>query len=203
MTLKASAWKRSRTKYLLCLCLATATGCAAGIQDMNYCVTNKVRADMSWYSNTSFSERRELGPDYARGFKQGFYDAANGKGCELPAVPPPCYWAPKYQTCEGQQAVQCWYRGYRTGAAVAQGDGISAYNEVPVGPCAPQINTTGCQGCYSPPACATNCGQCSVCVSQAEAMPIDEGMVVPPASTIPSTNAPAAPALPTLPTPTY
>jgi hypothetical protein len=129
------------------------------LQDWHYCATNKARAEFAYLGATDFTQRRELGNDYGHGYKSGFYDAATGKGCKAPAVPPPCYWSTSYQNCEGQLAIQDWYRGYECGVAAAQAKGYAAVHAVPTGPCAPVINETGCLGCSSPDYC--NRGTCS------------------------------------------
>ncbi|MEZ6074645.1 MAG: hypothetical protein R3C56_02910 [Pirellulaceae bacterium] len=41
--------------------------------------------------------------------------------------------------------------------AASEGKGFPAFHDVPVGPCAPRVNSSGCQGCYSPDYC--ECGQ--------------------------------------------
>ena len=149
---------RALTGQLCCLMVASSMGCAsvAGLQDTQYCLANKTRAEISWLTCNDWKQRWDLGSDYAAGYKKGFYDAATGRGCKVPAVPPPCYWSSKYQDCEGQEAIACWYRGYQCGAAAAQSKGYPSFHDVPVGPCAPAVNMTGCQGCYSPDNCACN-----------------------------------------------
>ncbi len=142
-------------RYLLALAVASLgfSGCAANMQDLHYSVVNKTRAEYSWYSSTSFSDRWNCGSDYAYGYKSGYYDAATGRGCVLPAVPPPCYWSTKYQCCEGQQHIQDWYRGYQCGVAAAQGTGYPSFHHVPKGPQAPVLNKEGCGACYGPTGC--------------------------------------------------
>jgi hypothetical protein len=146
------------TGQLCCLLVASSIGCAtgAGLQDAQYCLAQKTRAEISWLTCNDWQERWDLGSDYGAGYKKGYYDASTGRGCKLPATPPPCYWGTKYQSCEGQQAIASWYRGYQCGAAAAQGEGYPSFNGVPTGPCAPSLNNTGCQGCYSPANCPCN-----------------------------------------------
>ncbi len=151
-----------RTSGLLLVLLAgsTVTGCSgfASMQDLHYSWTNKHRASSAWLCQTTSAQRRDLGNDYAKGFKQGFYDASTGRGCKTPAVPPPCYWSTKYQCCEGQKCIQDWFCGYQCGVVASEGKGFPSFHDVPVGPCAPTINSSGCQGCYSPAYC--ECGGC-------------------------------------------
>lgn len=142
-------------RHLLLLACSTLglSGCTASLQDLHYSVVNKTRAEYAWYSNTSLGDRWNHGSDYAHGYKMGYYDAATGKGCALPAVPPPCYWSTKYQCCEGQKHIQDWYRGYQCGVAAAQGSGYPYFHSVPVGPQAPIVNKDGCGACYGPTGC--------------------------------------------------
>ena len=142
-----------RKILLMALSSLGLTGCAASLQDLHYAAVNKTRAEYSWYSKTSLSDRWNCGSDYAYGYKSGYYDAATGKACTLPAVPPPCYWSTKYQCCDGQKQIQDWYRGYQCGVAAAQGTGYPSFHDVPIGPQAPVINKDGCGACYAPTGC--------------------------------------------------
>ena len=151
---------------LLAAGVASVAGCSgfASMQDWQYQWTNKHRASVAYASHATAAERREQGSDYGDGFKKGFYDASTGRGCKTPAVPPPCYWAPKYQSIEGQECIQNWYRGYQCGVAAAEAAGFPAFHEVPVGPCAPRTNSSGCQGCYSPDYCECGHGSGETCL---------------------------------------
>ncbi|MBI1310289.1 hypothetical protein GC176_03200 [bacterium] len=60
-----------------------------------------------------------LPQDYKRGYTQAFIDVANGESGEVPAVPPPRYWNTAYRSERGRKAADCWFDGYRTGAADA------------------------------------------------------------------------------------
>ncbi len=142
-----------RKLLLMALSSLGLCGCAASWQDLHYAAVNKTRAEYSWYSSTSMSDRWNCGSDYAYGYKSGYYDKATGKACTLPAVPPPCYWSTKYQCCEGQKHIQDWYRGYQCGVAAAEGSGYPYFHDVPMGPQAPVINKDGCGACYAPTGC--------------------------------------------------
>ncbi len=139
---------------IVLLGLSAFTGCA-GLQDTEYAFSNWTRAECYWLSSGTFSERNQHSSDYAKGWKKGFYDAAMGRACNDPAVPPPCYWSAKYQSCEGRNAIQDWYSGYRTGVAVARSKGYPSFHDVPVGLCAPVINKSSCTSCFSADKC--NC----------------------------------------------
>lgn len=175
-------------RYLLLLALSSISfaGCAASLQDFHYSVVNKSRAEYAWLTNTSFGERWDYGSDYACGYKSGYYDASTGKGCVLPAVPPPCYWSTKYQSCEGQKQIQDWYRGYQCGVAAAQGSGYPFFHNVPVGPQAPVVNKDGCGMCYAPPCCL--CENTAAPAATAAGLPLMPGS---PAATAMANNLPA------------
>ncbi len=142
-----------RWYMLLAVTSLTFSGCAAALQDFHYTVVNKTRAEYAWLKCTSMADRWNAGSDFAHGYKSGFYDASTGKGCVTPALPPPCYWSTKYQSCEGQQQIQCWYRGYQSGVAAAQGYGYPSFHSAPLGPEAPTLNQNGCGACYGPTGC--------------------------------------------------
>lgn len=57
--------------------------------------------------------------DYKMGFRQAFVDVAHGSDGELPAVAPPVYWNTHFRNDSGQRRAECWFAGYRAGAAAA------------------------------------------------------------------------------------
>jgi hypothetical protein len=70
--------------------------------------------------------------DQERGFEEGFVDylIAGGTG-HPPPLPPRRYWKAKFQTPDGQLAVQQWFRGYEHGAAVAEASGLRSLVTLP------------------------------------------------------------------------
>ena len=133
------------------------SGCSgfAGLQDLHYSCVNKSRAAVAWRDCHDTEQRRCLGGDYEAGFKAGYFDAATGKDCQMPATPPPKYWSTRYQCCDGQTAIQNWFKGYQSGMATAESAGFSGFHEIPVSLTAPVLNKTSCGTCYSPDPC--NC----------------------------------------------
>jgi hypothetical protein len=71
-------------------------------------------------------------PDFAAGFTDGYYEYlyAGGNGAP-PPVPPRHYWNDAWRTELGQQAINEWYSGYRTGAEVAMSYGRREIATVP------------------------------------------------------------------------
>jgi hypothetical protein len=166
----------SKTMQKVLLLLLTATvlpgcACVAQLQDLQFSLANKQRASSAWSANYSREERHAFGPDFHAGFKKGYYNTAMGLDCRLPPVAPPKYWTAKYQSCNGQRAVQDWFHGYQQGIAAAQAGNCPNYTEIPVSPNAPVVNKTGCGVCYSATCCPTsgiNMDQeCSGCNSAA------------------------------------
>ena len=145
---------------LLVIASVSMSGCAsvASFQDWQFCYANKSRAAEAWKCTFSSEARKSLSADFEAGFKKGYYDTATNKDCRLPPVAPPKYWSARYQTCEGQACVQEWFRGYQHGIASAQSSSEAGSAEVPVSPCAPVVNKTGCGTCYSPNNCKCGAG---------------------------------------------
>jgi hypothetical protein len=85
------------------------------------------RAQLDRYDIEPFSV------DEQRGFKDGFVDFLDAGGTgRPPPLPPRRYWKKKFQTPEGQRAVQDWYRGFEHGAVAAQASGYRQLVTVPV-----------------------------------------------------------------------
>jgi hypothetical protein len=81
--------------------------------------------------------RGDLGPwaplckDFEAGWREGYYDVADGKDGQRPITPPRRYWAARYQSPAGERQVEAWFAGYELGAAAAQRDGIGYWAFVP------------------------------------------------------------------------
>ncbi|MDH3716619.1 MAG: hypothetical protein OES79_00735 [Planctomycetota bacterium] len=79
------------------------------------------------------SWRRTFSVDYARGFEDGFVDFLDAGGTgQPPPVPPRRYWRAKYQTADGQLAIQQWFSGYEDGVRAAQASGYRDFVVIPV-----------------------------------------------------------------------
>ena len=143
---------------LACGCVALPIG-----QDARYRYVNRKRACQAWKQCYSTEKRRCLGKDFEDGFKTGYFDTATGLDCRVPPVAPSKYWTAKYQNCEGQAAVQSWFRGYQNGIVAAQACALDQFNTVPVSPQAPVLNQTACGQCFAADPCEDcGCGPVSV-----------------------------------------
>ncbi|MEZ6135903.1 MAG: hypothetical protein R3C53_13430 [Pirellulaceae bacterium] len=154
-------WNRMLRAGCLMACSFFLSGCVSvsTLQDWQFKRINKSRANDAYRDCFTRQQRSNNSPDFESGYKTGFVDAATGKDCHLPAVPPEKYWSAKYQCCEGQSYIQDWYKGYQCGMSAAESRGFPSFHEVPLGPCAPVLNKTGCGACYAGDPC--HCNVCS------------------------------------------
>ncbi|MEM8736370.1 MAG: hypothetical protein AAGG44_19230 [Planctomycetota bacterium] len=131
------------------LLVSAGCNCIATKQDWHYKFANWRRAVSAFDCCYSAEAQKCLSSDFESGFKAGFVDTSIGKDCRVPPVPPPKYWAAKYQCPSGQCAIQDWFRGYQNGIVAAQSKGYPEFNEVPVSSSAPILNKTACGMCQS------------------------------------------------------
>lgn len=144
-SLPSRKWNRMRplkNKLLLAFLAAVVlpvTGCQSmytGLGIGNYWNESKLRhrnsaaAKYAWNSRFNSYLNQPNIRDFARGFKAGYVDVADGgTGC-VPIFPPREYWGWKYQSCEGQGRVAAWFAGYPHGARAAEEDGIGNYYQM-------------------------------------------------------------------------
>jgi hypothetical protein len=95
-----------------------------GMDETVACCRNQALAEEAWSHFLAAMPDCNCSEHFADGFKTGFADYlyAGGNG-EPPVVPPRPYWKPQYESPQGQQLVQDWFRGFRHGAAVAKESG--------------------------------------------------------------------------------
>jgi hypothetical protein len=80
--------------------------------------------------------------DFAGGFTDGFADYLYWGGTgDPPPVPPQRYWALRYKSAEGAEAIRQWYAGWRAGAAEACSSGLRQFVMLPSPPPAPPRDT--------------------------------------------------------------
>jgi hypothetical protein len=139
--------KRRFAFWVLALCLP-GSGCSLvcnatnnitaevcqRLDDCTECIRNERWASQAWRETLRRDPGHSYSPDYVAGFKAGFADllAAGGTG-EPPPVPPPNYWAPRYQTPQGYHAIEDWFAGFRHGALVARDSGYRRWMVLPSG----------------------------------------------------------------------
>ena len=136
-------WIVRRWVVLGMLALGTGFGGCASLEDYHYYKVNRIRAAAAWSNAKSCLPASAINHDFACGFKEGYYSVATGGSHCPPVAPPPCYWAAKYQSTQGQAAVNQWFQGFQSGVIAADRDGRSIWTTVPTqdGP--------GISGCIS------------------------------------------------------
>ena len=140
--------------------LATGIGCAA-VEDQRYRNVNRLRASSAWRDARDCVPESLQTRDYARGWKDGYFDVATGGCGDQPAVAPSCYWSAKYQCAEGRCKIDQYFAGWQAGAICADKQGRNLWHNVPLrhGVC--------------PLECPTDCGNGDSCwISET-----DNGMV--------------------------
>ncbi len=91
---------------------------------------NKVMAAKAWFREEACHSNEAHLDEFKAGFLQGYADVANGASGCLPAVAPSQYWGWRYQSPDGQAAINAWFAGYPLGAKAAEQDGVGNWGNV-------------------------------------------------------------------------
>lgn len=100
--------------------------------------------------------RRSPSKHFQNGFRDAFYEIADGGDGKVPPIPPKKYWNAYYRSPEGKVYAQQWFNGYRVGASTAMERGLDRMNKI-----ATSVEECGCggRGC---PSCSSGFGQSQV-----------------------------------------
>ena len=91
---------------------------------------NKTLAQKAWICNKDHFCNKKYASEFKDGFMQGYSDVASGgNGC-IPAVAPSQYWGWRYQSAQGQQAINAYFEGYPLGVQAAEEDGIAHWQTI-------------------------------------------------------------------------
>jgi hypothetical protein len=91
-------------------------------------------AGVAWADFRAADPGHAYSADFANGFKEGFADYLDaGDDGGQRQLPPLKYWKIRYQNPEGRSAIDGWFAGFRTGAAVAKNSGYRDFVILPVG----------------------------------------------------------------------
>jgi hypothetical protein len=94
---------------------------------------NRVFAAKAWYREQHCHKDRPFLDEFKAGFLQGYMDIAEGgNGC-LPCVAPDQYWGWRYQSPDGQAAINAWFAGYPLGVKAAEQDGVGYWGHTHYG----------------------------------------------------------------------
>ncbi|WP_253158157.1 hypothetical protein [Stieleria tagensis] len=91
---------------------------------------NKVLAAKAWYREKDCHCNQAHLAEFKAGFMQGYADVANGSNGCVPLTAPSEYWGWRYQSPDGQAAVNAWFAGYPLGAKAAEQDGVGNWGMI-------------------------------------------------------------------------
>ncbi len=94
---------------------------------------NRVMAARAWQrEKASFKDHCHL-DDVKCGFMDAYAEAASGtgNGC-VPPIAPRSYWGWRYQSSDGNAAVNSWFEGYPMGLKAAEQDGVANFGTIPM-----------------------------------------------------------------------
>ena len=101
------------------------------MQEQVACMQEKVWARRAFHLRFGHCER--IHADHFRdGFVSGYCNVCDGKGGEIPALPPEKYWGFQYRNQEGAEMQTAWFSGYEVGAESAKSDGSGSFHEIQV-----------------------------------------------------------------------
>ena len=91
---------------------------------------NSALAAKAWHRVKHCYKNRNYYNDFKAGFFDGYADVASGgPGC-VPAVAPTTYWGWRYQSRDGQAAVNAYFEGYPLGVKAAEQDGVGHWGSI-------------------------------------------------------------------------
>tara|TARA_R110002049_G_scaffold72490_2_gene187235 strand:+ start:278263 stop:279192 length:930 start_codon:yes stop_codon:yes gene_type:complete len=91
---------------------------------------NQALAAKAWHRVKNCYKNKTYYNDFKAGFFDGYADvAAGGPGC-IPAVAPTTYWGWRYQSRDGQAAVNAYFEGYPLGVKAAEQDGVGHWANI-------------------------------------------------------------------------
>ena len=119
---------------LLALCVA-APGCRIPqLQDELISLKNRGWAKVAWTQDYPryIKQPRPIRSAFGAGWREAYYDVAQGGSGKIPLFPPVRYWAVKYQNPLGRDQVDAWFAGYRVGAHAAEQDNVGYWIQIPM-----------------------------------------------------------------------
>ena len=91
---------------------------------------NRALAEKAWHCQKTRHGSRAHQREFKDGFIAGFIDVANGGAGCTPSIAPSKYWGWRYQSAQGQAAVNAWFQGFPCGAKAAEQGGIGHWQNV-------------------------------------------------------------------------
>ncbi len=91
---------------------------------------NRVLAARAWHERSHCYANHRFKSDFEAGFLKGYADVAKGgDGC-TPPIAPSEYLGWRYQSSDGQAAINAWFQGYPLGAQAAEQDGVGSWGDI-------------------------------------------------------------------------
>ena len=110
--------------------LARAFGDGHCLDDFMIGYRNKAMAEKAWHCQKDQYCNQKHSKEFKQGFCEGFMEVTSGgNGC-VPAVAPKQYWGWRYQSAQGQGAVNAWFEGYPMGVRAAEELGVGHWGEI-------------------------------------------------------------------------
>jgi hypothetical protein len=122
--------------WLLILALSLgASGCKLpSVQEQFIALKNRSWAKIAWAQE--YPRYRKQPPpirkSFGAGWREAYYDVAQGGSGKIPLFPPVDYWGVKYQNPMGRDQIDAWFAGYRFGAVAASQDNVGFWIQIPM-----------------------------------------------------------------------
>lgn len=135
--------------WLILVVALGASGCKLPtVQERFISWKNRSWAKIAWcqvhrhYNN----QPKPIRTSFGAGWREAYYDVAQGGNGKIPLFPPVEYWGVKYQNPLGRDQIDAWFAGYRTGALAAEQDNVGFWIQIPMsggnGPPKDDVTTT-------------------------------------------------------------
>jgi hypothetical protein len=91
---------------------------------------NRAMAEKAWHCQKHLFGNHQYRDEFKAGFVAGYLDIANGgSGC-CPKVAPAALWGWRYQSAQGQAAINAWFEGFPMGVRAAEQDGVGSWQQI-------------------------------------------------------------------------
>ena len=101
------------------------------MQEQVACMQEKIWAKRAFHLRFGHCER--VHADHFRaGFIEGYCNVCDGKGGQVPTLPPEKYWGFNYRNQDGAAMQNAWFAGFESGAQSAKTDGTGSYQGIQI-----------------------------------------------------------------------
>ncbi|TWU54609.1 hypothetical protein Poly51_33280 [Rubripirellula tenax] len=100
------------------------------IDDFMIGYRNRALAEKAWHCRKDQFCNQRNEREFRDGFMKGYMEVAEGGNACTPAIAPSQYWGWRYQSANGQGAVNAWFQGFPQGARAAEEDGVGHWSQI-------------------------------------------------------------------------